>query len=122
MVLGCESRSDSIERVSVRGTVLVDLTPLKYGVLSLVPVDSGPATGCDVVDGEFLIPQNRGPVSGKYMARIMVPMPKDSSLLGSKGRQPSEQDLPKRYEALMISIDKSTLELELNFQSASDAD
>ena len=67
--MGC-GNSDGLPRVAVNGEVTVDGAPLASGVISFVPVGSGPATGGAIDKGAFKIAEEKGPVPGKYKVRV----------------------------------------------------
>ncbi|MEQ8836609.1 MAG: hypothetical protein RID07_07375, partial [Lacipirellulaceae bacterium] len=46
--------------------------PLEEGRLSLRPLGQGPSSGCEIRDGEFYIPSQKGPKPGEYKVSIQA--------------------------------------------------
>jgi len=69
--LGCSS-GDGLNRASVRGEVKVDGNPLEEGSINFFPAGDaeGPSAGGVISKGEYEIPQDLGPVVGKYRVEI----------------------------------------------------
>ena len=67
--MGCGD-GDGLPRVAVSGEVTLNESPLASGVISFVPLGSGPATGGAIENGVFKIAEEKGPVPGKYKVRV----------------------------------------------------
>lgn len=63
---------DGPEKASVSGTVTYNGEPIPRGVVAFIPAEgtSGPTAGGSVVDGEFDIDDEKGPVLGKHLVSI----------------------------------------------------
>ncbi|MEQ8211300.1 MAG: hypothetical protein RH917_15850 [Lacipirellulaceae bacterium] len=68
-IVGC---GDSTGRREVSGTVTYAGQPLEEGRLSLRPLGQGPSSGCEIRDGEFYIPSQKGPKPGEYKVSIQA--------------------------------------------------
>jgi hypothetical protein len=68
---GC-NRQPALDRQSVSGTITFRKQPLKWGTISFEPLsgDAMAAAGADIVDGQYMIPKDRGPEPGTYVVRI----------------------------------------------------
>jgi hypothetical protein len=71
-VAGC---SDGPQRMPVKGTVSLDGKPLATGNLLMTPLKKGPVAGCDIKDGRFEMPSERGPGPGEYRVEITAYRP-----------------------------------------------
>ena len=67
--IGC---GDSSGRREVSGTVTFAGEPLKEGRLSLRPLAQGPSAGCEIIDGKFHIPSQKGPKPGEHKVSIQA--------------------------------------------------
>ncbi len=70
---GCgDSGVDDRPRQPISGTVNFDGQPLKKGFIQFHPASEaeGMAAGGMIVEGRFAIPQDEGPVPGKYKVQI----------------------------------------------------
>lgn len=69
--LGCGS-DNQLNRIAVSGHVNVDGTPLAHGVIRLVPqaATNGPGVMAEIVDGEFSLDEEFGPVPGLHRIEI----------------------------------------------------
>jgi hypothetical protein len=70
--VGC---SDGPQRMPVKGTVSLDGQPLATGSLLMTPLKKGPVAGCDIKDGRFEMPGERGPGPGEYRVEITAYRP-----------------------------------------------
>jgi hypothetical protein len=115
---GCSTESSptsNMPRREVSGKVTFDGQPLAVGKIQFVPVDPGtektprlPASGT-IKDGTFTIPQEEGPVPGKYLVSISsqpareVTADKEPGSLGKAG----PEKIPDKYNR------KTALETEI---------
>ena len=65
----------------ISGTITLDGTPLKSGVVRLIPLepDAGPGTTAPVTEGDFLFTEENGPVAAEHRVEIEVTDPSASS-------------------------------------------
>jgi hypothetical protein len=73
------------ERAALRGAVTFDGAPVESGVLALIPTagTEAPSSGCEIKAGKYDIPQDRGPIPGKY--RVEITAMRSSGTLEVKG-------------------------------------
>lgn len=66
---GCGAASD---RAQLSGTVTLDGAALPKGSIAFRPVDSagGPSAGSEIVDGQFLVPADKGVRPGTFRVEI----------------------------------------------------
>ena len=71
LLAGC-SGVEGPPRAPVSGTVSLDDTPLKEGVVRFVPSEGteGPKTTVPVADGQFAVDERSGPIVGKHRIEI----------------------------------------------------
>ncbi len=70
---GCGGGGESgPPRAAVEGQVTYEGTPLKKGVIIFVPAEgtSGPKTSASIVDGNFHLPADVGPIVGHHSVEI----------------------------------------------------
>jgi hypothetical protein len=113
---GCGG-SDNLPREAVSGSVSVDGTPVKMGVITFLPDSPDVPTqgGGTITEGKYSIPQSQGLVPGKY--RIVITSPEDKpEVVRDKGFNndmpgmapiPAKQLIPPQYN------DKSILTAEV---------
>jgi hypothetical protein len=72
VTLGCGG--STLERLAVRGAVLLDGEPLPAGTVHFLPTGgtSSPPTMAVVSEGFYELPRGQGPVSGEYRVEIQV--------------------------------------------------
>jgi hypothetical protein len=93
LVLACLAGCDDGPlRLPVTGTVQLDGKPLAMGSLLMTPLKSGPVAGCDIKDGRFEMPKDRGPGPGEYRVEITAYRP--------TGRKVFDSDLNASTETL----------------------
>ena len=97
-VTGCGG-GDELNRVEVQGDVTVNGVPVKAGRVNFIPDQGtrGPASGSGIIDGKFVIPRDRGPVPGKYVARVQID---DLGEAADSGAAPVEFRPPTKEEVL----------------------
>jgi hypothetical protein len=78
--VGC---SDGPQRIPVKGTVSLDGQPLATGSLLMTPLSKGPVAGCDIKDGSFVMPSERGPGPGVYRVEITAYRPSGKKVYDS---------------------------------------
>lgn len=78
--LGC---SEGPLRVPVTGEVRLDGAPLETGAILMTPKTSGPVAGCDIKDGRFEMPEDRGPGPGEYRVEITAFRPTGTKVYDS---------------------------------------
>src|SRR5712692_7793236 len=58
-------------RMEVSGTVTLEGSPLKQGMVRFVPLDKQDTeSGSPITDGEYKVPQDKGLKPGKYLVQI----------------------------------------------------
>jgi len=68
---GCGGKSDPYARVPITGTVTLDGKPLPKGYFILEPIGGQPTqSGGMIQNGTFNVPEQHGPVPGKYSVAI----------------------------------------------------
>lgn len=69
---GC--RHDGLDRVSIKGAILVDGKPLNSGAITFVPIEEtrGPKASAKIVDGVYELGTREGPVVGKHRVEILA--------------------------------------------------
>lgn len=69
--MGCSGESGP-ERSAVQGTVSLDGTPIERGTIVFLPQPGviGPAAGGDIINGQFNLPTDKGPVPGAHQVQI----------------------------------------------------
>jgi hypothetical protein len=113
--LGC---SEGPLRLPVSGSVELDGKPLATGSLLMVPTKTGPVAGCDIKDGQFEMPTDRGPGPGEYRVEITAYRPTgrkvyDSDLNAST--ETLEPIIPVRYNTQSELTATISLEAENRF-------
>lgn len=104
VTVGC-GPTDSLNRQAISGTVTLDGQPLENGTIEMVPVDAGEgvASGANITDGSYEIPQEKGLPPGKYTVRISAaagsPTKTSKAPPGEGDVQPAEERIPARYNA-----------------------
>ena len=98
-VAGCGPQD---QRQGLEGTVVLDATPLATGHIVFRPQrgTSGPSSGAKIVDGQFVVGRDDGPLPGTFRVEIT-----DHRKTGRTKRDPDsgkffatmEQYLPERY-------------------------
>jgi hypothetical protein len=102
----------------VTGTVTYRGHAVTDGSISLHPIDEtgGPAAGAAIRDGRFEIPDEEGPTTGAYQAKLLVAVGDDSSSATSKSR-PGLRQLPnvRQFERRVeFTAASNTLHFELD--------
>ena len=108
-IAGCGSGPLSSGRVPIHGTVTVNGASVSNGSLSLVPVDSGPASGATITNGEFEVDESSGPALGDYSVRLTGDLQKNFDPLAD------ESTPPPTYTTLTVTIVEENQKLELDF-------
>jgi hypothetical protein len=90
---GCGSSGPN-ERV--HGKVTLNGAPVAKGVISLAPVESGPSAAGEIVDGQYDIGPEKGPLPGRYKVSI-------SGMIGT-GKQEKDPDTGETWEVMRESI------------------
>jgi hypothetical protein len=72
LVAGCGPAGDEWNRAAVSGRITLDGEPLKSGTIMFFPIGGtrGPAAGGDIVDGEYALDAEAGPVVGMNLVQI----------------------------------------------------
>lgn len=96
---GCGS--DGTGRVGVSGKVTLRGNPVMSGRVNFIPEGDtkGPASGGEIVDGTFVISQNRGPLPGEYLVRVQV-TPTESAGSSADGKPKKSTRPPTKEEVL----------------------
>lgn len=97
MSIGCDQGP---QRIPVSGSVELDGKPLATGSLLMTPLKSGPVAGCDIKDGRFEMPMERGPGPGEYRVEITAYRPTGKKLYDSDfnvSTETLEPIVPARY-------------------------
>lgn len=70
--LGCGAEYKGPERGAMQGQVTLNGEPLKHGTISFVPTagTEGPSAGSSIENGNYSIPESKGPVVGTYRIEI----------------------------------------------------
>lgn len=70
---GC-GRRDSLDVAAVKGRVLLNGSPVEFGIVSFIPQPGVPAPngGGKITNGSFEIPASQGLVKGEYRIEITV--------------------------------------------------
>jgi hypothetical protein len=95
--IGC---SDGPKRMPVKGTVSLDGQPLATGNLLMTPLKKGPVAGCDIQNGSFEMPSERGPGPGEYRVEITAYRPTGKKVYDSDfnaSTETLEPIVPARY-------------------------
>lgn len=97
LVLGC---SEGPVRLPVSGEVQLDGKPLETGMILLTPTKTGPVAGCDIKDGRFEMPEERGPGPGEYRVEITAYRPTGKKIYDveyNASAETLEAIIPARY-------------------------
>ncbi|MDB5385305.1 MAG: hypothetical protein JWM11_951 [Planctomycetaceae bacterium] len=87
---GCGA-SESLGRLPIKGTVIMDGEPLDHGAIDFKPQGTGAhlvGAGAVIEDGKFSIPADQGLIPGKYMVSISAP---DKEGAGGPGTEQSPE-------------------------------
>ncbi len=87
---------------AVSGTVTVDGSPLKKGIITFYPIGAGSTSGGQVIDGSFSLTADRGPSPGKYRVEITGSRPTGKTEFDidlKKQVDIEEQFLPPKYHS-----------------------
>jgi hypothetical protein len=105
-LVGC-GESDKLPREAIKGSVTIEGTPLKSGLITFVPNESNTPTqgGAVVLEGKYTIPKNQGLVPGKY--RIIITSPEDKpEIIFDKTNNapglppiPAKEVIPRQYNS-----------------------
>jgi hypothetical protein len=113
---GCSRGESAWERVTVTGTVTYRGQAVADGSISLCPVTKtktgGPAAGAAIRDGRFEIPEERGPTTGMYQAKLLVAV--SSSATGKTRR--ALRELPNVHQfdrSVKLTAGSNTLRFDL---------
>jgi hypothetical protein len=71
-VAGCGGGGDGLDRVAVSGSVTLDGKPARHGIIRFIPAPGteGPVANTTISNGQYNIPQDKGPVAGGYEVRV----------------------------------------------------
>lgn len=119
--IGCR---DTSGRLAVSGKVTYDGQPVTNGSIGLLTSDisSGKSVGADIVDGQYEIPRDEGPLAGSYKVVISAERPSGRELEADEGSTEMidqlVQYIPEIYNArstltVEISGDRDDLNFEL---------
>jgi hypothetical protein len=109
--MGCDKGP---ERLPVSGVVRFDGEPLATGSLLMTPLKLGPVAGCDIKDGRFEMPRDRGPGPGEYRVEITAYRPTGQKVYDSDLNATTETlkpIIPTRYNTqseLTVTISHET--------------
>lgn len=112
-VLGCSRGSDDpYDRIGFSGTVTLDGTPMKNGVLYLEPLEKQPTQSFAVIEnGTFHVDRPAGAVAGRYKVAIVLDdsvelppgvdpqTPEGSALADKLARQSPAKSLHSSYNS-----------------------
>jgi hypothetical protein len=96
-LVGC---NDGPQRMPVKGTVSLDGQPLATGNLLMTPLKKGPVAGCDIKNGSFEMPSERGPGPGEYRVEITAYRPTGKKVFDTDlnvAAETLEPIVPARY-------------------------
>jgi hypothetical protein len=113
---GC---SDGPQRMPVKGTVSLDGQPLATGNLLMTPLKKGPVAGCDIKDGSFEMPSDRGPGPGEYRVEITAYRPTGQKVYDTDlnvSTETLEPIVPARYNAASELTATVNVETENEFK------
>jgi hypothetical protein len=93
---------DNLPRERISGTVNFDGQPLPKGTIQFQPASQaeGTASGGMIDDGRFDIPQNEGPVPGKY--KVQINTREDAAPALAPGELPGAPNVPKKRPVGLI--------------------
>jgi hypothetical protein len=114
--IGCDQGP---QRLTVSGSVRLDGNPLATGSLLMTPVMKGPVAGCDIKDGQFEMPQDRGPGPGEYRVEITAYRPTGKKVYDSDFNVSTETlvpIIPARYNTESELTATVTLDTENHFK------
>jgi hypothetical protein len=98
---GCGGNSDGFQRFLVDGTVTLDGTPLKSGVITFIAQDQGATSSIDVTDGAFHLGKSDGLSPGPYRVEIFSIQPTGKKVPSSEDPQTLVDEMtnlvPKQY-------------------------
>ena len=101
-VVGCGPSGPA--RAKIEGRVTVGGAPLKAGKILFVPVPpaEGPATTAAIVDGEYKLPQQEGPVVGTNRVEVEAELPlgfamDDEASFAKRGGKLPRQPIAPQY-------------------------
>lgn len=120
-VTGCGEGS---QRIPVGGQVRLDGEPLTSGTILMTPVKAGPVAGCDIKDGLYEMPQERGPGPGEYRVEITAYRPTGKKVYDSDFNVSTETlvpIIPARYntqsELTAVVSEEGSNEFNFDLQS-----
>lgn len=105
---GCRGRGyEGERRAAVSGTVTLHGEPVDGGVIQFTPIDgSGRKASVTIIQGQYDIPEVRGPNLGTH--RVMINWPKPTGQMSPDGEgMETAEAIPAEYHV------DSTLEVEL---------
>lgn len=70
LAMGCGGSSGP-PRVAVSGTITFDGQPLSQGTITFVPAGEGTAASGEIENGQFSIPDDKGPSPGKCRVEVV---------------------------------------------------
>jgi hypothetical protein len=86
LAAGCRSEPAPLKRGKIYGTVTLDGKPVVRANIRFIALDpNGINVLAAVIDGNYEMPEGRGPVKGKYRVEFSVPKP---------GRRTPNPDIP----------------------------
>jgi hypothetical protein len=98
---GCSEPADELPREPVSGTVTFEGKPLEKGMIQFIPAVGRGETqaGAPIENGSYAIPQQDGPVPGKYMVVITASAGSTAAPPGAPGKEvPIPKELiPAKY-------------------------
>jgi len=108
--MGC---GDSSGRLAISGSVTFDGEPVTNGNIGFVASDTanGKTVGADIVDGQYTIARDQGPMTGTYKVMIYAERPTGRKIQADEGSQESVDQLIQ-YIPMMYN-DRSTLKVDL---------
>jgi hypothetical protein len=118
---GC---SEGSQRLPVSGQVRLDGEPLTSGTILMTPVKTGPVAGCDIKDGLYEMPKERGPGPGEYRVEITAYRPTGQKVYDSDFNVSTETlvpIIPARYntqsELTAVVSEEGSNEFNFDLQS-----
>jgi len=120
-IAGC---SEGSQRLPVGGQVRLDGELLTAGTILMTPMKAGPVAGCDIKDGRFEMPKERGPGPGEYRVEITAYRPTGRKVYDSDFNVSTEtlvSIIPARYntqtELTAVVNEEGSNEFNFDLQS-----
>jgi hypothetical protein len=123
---GC-SKSSTVQRAAIQGSVTLDGEPLKNGVIEFSPVTSKLGSGGKITNGRYQLPADKGLPEGEYLVRITSAGEAPPAQAVAPGMEPAPAGIAKeriaaRFNAettLKLSVPADASSLEQNYETSS---